>query len=188
MFDCLICSGKSFSTKHLLAQHCKGKSHKHNADVGVAISESEQAAQQEALHAFKCSVCPETSFDSELALNRHCKGKRHLEISTGKRAESASSESLTFSCLFCLGASFKTQDGLKQHCEGKKHLEIAAGNLNDTDAGAPSFNCTICPGSSFDSQRGLTQHCQGKRHLENVDPSGKSKESDAAGHEVIVQR
>ena len=173
MFNCLLCSGKSFSTKHLLAQHCKGKSHKHNADVGVAINESEQAAQQEALHAFTCSVCPEASFDSELALNRHCKGKRHLELSTGEHDESASSESLSFSCLICLGASFKTKDNLRQHCEGKKHMEIAAGKRNEADTDTPSFNCTICPGTSFDSQRGLTQHCQGKRHLENVDISGK---------------
>ena len=138
MFNCLLCSGKSFSTKYLLAQHCKGKSHLHNAEVGVTINESEEAAAKEAVHAFNCSVCPDASFDSELALNRHCKGKRHLELSTEKHNESASSESLSFSCLICLGASFKTKDNLRQHCEGKKHLEIAAGKRNESDTGTLS--------------------------------------------------
>ena len=136
MFKCLFCSGKSFSSKHLLAQHCKGKSHLNNVHVGVTSNESEDAAEQEAVRAFSCSVCPKASFDSELALNRHCKGKRHLELSTGKQDKSASSESLSFNCFICLGASFKTKDHLKRHCEGKKHLDNvdSARKMKESDA------------------------------------------------------
>ena len=196
MFNCLLCLGASFSTKHLLKQHCKGKSHLRNLDTAGTINESEAAvtineseAAQEAEHAFNCPLCPGASFDSELALNRHSKGKRHLQISTRNRTQSASTESLSFSCLICLGASFETKDGLKQHCKGKKHLEIAAGKQNECGIKSTSFNCTFCPGTSFESQPGLTQHCKGKRHLENVETFRNRNESDESdAPEVFVQR
>ena len=96
MFNCLLCLGASFSTKHLLKQHCKGKSHLRNLDTAGTINESEAAvtineseAAQEAEHAFNCPLCPGASFDSELALNRHSKGKRHLQIRTAFECSSS---------------------------------------------------------------------------------------------------